>query len=219
MTINLITLTDPTSAAAEAYRRLRVNLIATEKKQPLRRLLVAAAGPDDDKATTLANLAVTFAKVGRRVIVVDCDLRHPAQHSIFGLSNTSGVTTALTRVGSALPLQTTELDNLRVLTSGPGVEVPSDLIASPSMSDLIDRLAADADLVLIDVPPVVLATDAVELAVRVDGVLLTIAAGKTRREDAQRAKEMLTRVGANLIGATLVNASVDTEAKKYLTAS
>ena len=107
MTPNLITLTTPSSPAAEAYRRLRVNLMSAGRETPLRTLLVAAAGTDADKASAVANLAVTFARVGKRVILADCDLRHPAQHTLFELGNVAGVTTALRDPAAALPLHTT----------------------------------------------------------------------------------------------------------------
>ncbi|MCX7671215.1 MAG: CpsD/CapB family tyrosine-protein kinase, partial [Anaerolineae bacterium] len=170
MTPDLITLTDPASPAAEAYRRLRANLMAAGKKMPLQAVLMVAAGPDDEKAQTVANLAVTFARVGTRVVLVDCDLRRPAQHALFGLDNTAGVTTALGRADGALPLQATAVPNLRVLPGGPAVDVPADLLASPAMAELIARLRAEADIILFDAPPVTAATDAVELATRVDGV-------------------------------------------------
>jgi len=117
-----------------------------------------------------------------------------------------------------LPLQATDVPGLRILTSGPEVAVPSDLIASPAMASLIARLRDDADVVLFDAPPVVLATDAAELATLVDGVLLTVSAGHTRRDDAQRAIDLLGKVGARLVGAALVNAPADAELRKYLAA-
>ncbi len=218
MTPDLIILTDPASPAAEAYRRLRVNLMSAERQQPLRTVLVAAAGPDVDKARVVANLAVAFAKVGKRVILADCDLRYPAQHTLFGLPNVTGVSTAL-RDAAALSLQATDVPGLRVLTAGPAADAPADLLASPPMGRLIGRLAEDADVVLFDAPPVTLATDAAELATQVDGVLLTVAAGKTRRDEAQRAKDQLAQVGARLLGAALVNVAADAELRKYLAAA
>lgn len=215
MTPNLIILTDPASPAAEAYRRLRVNLISAGRAAPLRTILVAAAGPDGDKAQIVANLAVAFAKVGKQVILADCDLRHPAQHAIFGLANVAGVTTAL-QGPAALPLQATDVLGLRVLSAGPTTDAPADLLASPAMGELIERLAQEADIVLFDAPPVTLATDAAELATQVDGVLLTVAAGKTKRDEAQRAREQLVQVGARLLGAALVNVAADAELRKYL---
>lgn len=219
MMTDLITISHPASQAAEAYRRLRVNLMSARREVPLQTLLVAAAGPDQDKAAIVANLAVTFANVGKQVILVDCDLRHPAQHMLFGLGNDAGVTTVLTDSASAdLPLQTTDLPGLRLLASGPPVLVPSDLIASPAMAALIGRLRDQADIVLFDAPPVVLATDAAELAIQVDAVLLTVCAGRTRRDDAQRAVDLLSKVGAHLVGAALVNLPADAVQRRYLAA-
>jgi len=220
MAVNLVVISDPASPAAEAYRRLRVNLMSAAQEAPLQVLLVAAAGPDPDKSNAVANLAVTFAKVGRRVILADCDLRHPALHTLFGLANDAGVTTVLDSDDAVeLLLQPTEIPNLRVLTSGPAVEVPSDSIASPAMARLIARLRQEADVVLLDAPPVVLATDAVELATQVDGVLLTVSAGRTKRDDAQQAVQLLKRVGARLVGTALVNLPVDADQRRYLAAS
>lgn len=216
MTPNLITLTDPASQAAEAYRRLRVNLMSAGRQSALRTLLVAATSAAADKATVVANLAVAYAKVGQRVILVDCDLRHPAQHTLFGLSNAAGVTTALGD-SKTVPLQATEVPGLRVLTSGPAVTVPSDLLASRAMRELLARLLDEADVILLDAPPVTLATDAAELATQVDGVLLTVTAGQTKRDDAQRAKELLAQVGARVVGVTLVNVAPDAALRKYLT--
>lgn len=217
MTPNLITLTNPASQAAEAYRRLRVNLMSASRTAPLRTLLVTATGAAGDKASVIANLAVTYARVGKQVILADCDLRHPAQHTLFGLDNTAGVTTALVD-DKPLPLQAVETPGLRVLTSGPAVAAPSDLLASPAMGRLLARLLDEADVVLVDAPPVTLATDAAELATQVDGVLLVVTAGQTKRDDALRAKELLTQVGARVVGATLVNVAPDAELRKYLTA-
>jgi len=237
MTSTLVSLSEPTSPAAEAYRRLRLNLMSPAREASLRTLLVVAASADAEKASVVANLAVTFAKVGQRVILVDCDLRHPAQHTFFGLSNDVGLTTVLPtgqsqQVGGAaaaqamppppgthgLPLRETGVPGLRLLSSGPVVAVPSDLIASPVMAALIGRLRDDADLVMFDAPPVVLTTDAAELATQVDGVLLTVSAGRTKRDDAQRARDLLAKVGARVLGAALVNAPTDARQREYLAA-
>ena len=96
--------------------------------------------------------------------------------------------------------------------------MPSDLLASPAMADLLARLRDEADVVLFDAPPVTLATDAIELATQVDGVLLTVAAGQTKRDDAQRAKEVLEKVGARVVGVALVNVAPNVTLRKYLDA-
>jgi non-specific protein-tyrosine kinase len=209
MTSNLVCIADPASLAAEAYRRLRVNLMSPTQGAPLDAFLVVAAGPEPDKAAVVANLAVTFARVGKRVILVDADLRHPGQHALFGLPNDAGLTTALRTGDDALALQETGVTGLRLLSSGPPVEVPSELLASPAMHGIVERLRDAADVVIFDAPPVVSATDAAELASQVDGVLLIVAAGRTKRDHAQRALDLLNRVGARVVGATLVNVAAD----------
>jgi len=218
MTPNLVTLTAPTSPVAEAYRRLRVNLMSAGKDAPLRTILVAAASASKDKALVAANLAVAFAKVGKHVILVDCDLRHPSQHTLFGLDANKGVTTAVNAEQVPLPLQMTGVENLSLLASGPNVEVPSDLLASPAMGRLVQRLQDEAEIVLFDAPPVTVATDAAELAVQVHGVLLTVTAGVTKRDDAQRAKELLAQVGGRIVGVALVNVAAEAAVRDYLAA-
>jgi non-specific protein-tyrosine kinase len=206
MTANLVCITDPSSSAAEAYRRLRVNLASPTQGAPLEALLVVAAGPEPDKASVVANLAVTFARVGKQVILADGDLRQSAQHAIFGLPNEQGITTVLSAPSVELPLQETGIEGLRLLSSGPPVELPSELLASPAMAELVARLRQDADIVLFDAPPVVSATDAAELAGAMDGVLLIVAAGRTKRDQAEQALQLLGRVGARVVGAALINA-------------
>ena len=211
MTASLITITDPRSATAEAYRRLRTNLEFTSLDQPLRTLLVTSAGPHAGKSGMLANLAVSMAQSGRRVILVDSDLRQPRLHEIFGLDNRTGLTTVVGQGSEELPLRETGVEGLRVLPAGPLPDIPADLIASPAMETLIASLSEQADIVLFDAPPVVSATDATVLGTRVDGVLLVVNAGRTRREHAQRAKAMLERVNARVVGAVLTDAPHDAD--------
>ena len=206
MTTGLITITDPRSPVAEAYRRLRTNLEFASLDSSLRTLLVTSAGPDEGKSTTLSNLAVSIAQAGRRVILVDGDLRHPRLHELFGLDNRQGLTTVVGQASGDIPLQESGVNGLRVLAAGPLPDIPADLIASPAVETLIATLREQADIVLFDAPPVVAVTDAAVLASKVDGVLLVINAGRTRREYAQRAKAVLAQVHARVVGAVLTNA-------------
>jgi len=206
MTTGLITITDPRSPVAEAYRRLRTNLEFASLDSSLRTLLVTSAGPDEGKSTTLSNLAVSIAQAGRRVILVDGDLRHPCLHELFGLDNRQGLTTVVGQASGDIPLQESGVNGLRVLAAGPLPDIPADLIASPAVETLIATLREQADIVLFDAPPVVTVTDAAVLASKVDGVLLVINAGRTRREYAQRAKALLAQVHARVVGAVLTNA-------------
>ena len=215
MTVNLITITSPRSPVSEAYRRLRTNLEFARLDKPLRTLLVTSAGPDEGKSTTLANLAVSIAQAGRRVILVDSDLRHPQLHEIFDLDNQEGLTTFARQESEDISLRESGVNGLRLLTAGPLPGIPVDLIASPGMEALIAALRQQADIVLFDAPPVVTVTDAAVLASKVDGVLLVVNAVRTRREYAQRAQALLEKVHARLVGVVLTNVPHDTALDEY----
>lgn len=210
----MIAYTKPRSPAAEAYRTLRTNIQFASLDRPLRRLLLTSAGPEEGKSTTLANLAVTMAQAERKVIVVDCDLRRPSQHTIFNLRNTSGLTSvflddAPDRGDAELPLQPTAIPNLWVLTSGPLPPNPAELLASSRMDAILDRIGARADVILLDSPPVVAVTDASVLSAKVDGVLLVVGAGKVKRDVARRAKAQLEAVNAHVVGLVVNNVPFD----------
>jgi len=208
---DLITLTDPRSPAAEAYRTLRTNLTFAALDKPIETLLVTSAAPDEDKSVVLANLAVTMAQGERRTILVDADLRRPSLHEIFGVANDRGLTSMIVEE-TALddpPLVESGVDNLWLMPSGPLPPNPADILGSRRMEDAIARLKSRADIVLFDAPPVVAVTDGAVLGTKVDGVLLVVCAGRTRREHAQRARELLERVRVRIVGAVLNDAPRD----------
>ena len=213
----VVTLTAPTSRAAEAYRMLRINLEFAGLDHTLKTLLVTSAGPEEGKSLSLANLAVAMADGDRRIVLVDSDLRRPKLHELFGLENQVGFTDMF-RDNSAFetpPLVAVPGTGLRLLPSGPLPPIPSQLLASRRMNDVIARLGQEADMVLFDAPPVVTVTDASLLASKVDGVLLVVRAGTTRREHVSEAKDRLEKVNAWLVGAVLLNAPCDTSLSKY----
>jgi capsular exopolysaccharide synthesis family protein len=203
----LITILDPRSPISEAYRTLRTNLDFAGLDQALKTLVVTSAGVGEGKSTTLANLAVVSAEAGRNVILVDADLRRPTLHQVFGLDNEQGLTTAMMDESSLAspPLQKTAVAGLSVLTSGPLPPNPADLMGSRRMEEVIAALAGQADQVFFDTPPVVAVTDAAVLATKVDGVLLVISAGKTRRDYARTAVHRLEQINARLVGTVLTN--------------
>ena len=214
---SLITVTHPHSPVSEAYRILRTNLEFSSLDKPIRTMVVTSAGPDEGKSTTLANLAVTIAQGGKKVILADCDLRRPRQHEIFGLDNDAGLTTMVVD-DEALenpPLQETGVPNLWLLPSGPLPPNPSELLGSRRMEEIIAVLTQRADMVLFDAPPVIAVIDAVVLGSKVDGVLLVINAGGTKRDHAQRAKAQLEKVNVRVIGAVLNNVPFDTSLHRY----
>jgi non-specific protein-tyrosine kinase len=214
-TSNLITLSDPRSPVSEAYRTLRTNLSFSSLDEPIRSLVVTSPAPDEGKSTTVANLAVTMAQGGRSTILVDCDLRRPALHTLFGCRSEPGLTNLLLEEDGQPALQQTEVEGLQLLPSGPLPPNPADLLGSQKIDKVIASLAEMADVVLFDAPPVIAVTNAAVLGAKVDGVLLVISAGKTRREHAQRAKEMLEKANVRIVGAALTNAPKDSSIGGY----
>ena len=211
----LITLADPRSPLAEAYRTLRTNLMFSSLDRPITTLLVTSPVFEEGKSLTLANLAVTMAQGGRSTILVDCDLRRPHQHDLFGLSAEPGLTTMILENREEPPLAPTGVEDLWLLPAGPLPPNPADLLSSRRMESVISNLKSRADIVLFDAPPVIAVTDAALLASKLDGVLLVMSAGHTRREHAQRAKELLEKINVRVVGAVLTNASVDSRLSAY----
>jgi non-specific protein-tyrosine kinase len=214
---DLITLTEPRSPVSEAYRTLRTNLEFTSLDHPLHSLLVTSPADHPDTVTTLANLAVIMAEGGRQVILVDGDLRRPQLHAVFGADNGTGLSDALRdeRGLDDLPLQDTDVESLRLLPSGTLPQNPSVLIGTERMKQILDALVAQADLVIVSAPPVLAVTDAALLASQVDGALLVIRARGTQKDHVKRAKALLEKVSARLIGAVLSNASLDSSMSRY----
>lgn len=214
---SLVTISNPRSPISEAYRSLRTNLEFSSLDRPLKTMVVTSAGPEEGKSTTLANLAVTLAQAEKKVILVDCDLRRPSQHEIFEVGNSLGLTTMVVdeEAFKNPPLQETPVPNLKLLPSGPLPPNPSELLGSRRMEEIIATLREKADLVLFDAPPIIAVTDAAVLASKVDGVLLVIKAGTTKRDHAQRAKALLEKVNARLVGAVLNNVRMDTSLHRY----
>jgi capsular exopolysaccharide synthesis family protein len=212
---DLVTLANPRSAAAEAYRTLRTNIQLSSIDSPIRALLVTSASADEGKSTTLANLAVAFAQAGQRVVIVDSDLRRPSLHTIFGVANERGLTTMLLEDDAPAPLVETSVPGLRLLASGPIPPNPSELLGSKRVEQAIERLRADADLLLFDAPPVLAVSDAAVLSRRVDAAMLIVSAGRTKRDHASRARQQLERAGARLLGVVLTNATVEEAVYSY----
>jgi capsular exopolysaccharide synthesis family protein len=213
----LVAALAPNSPAAEAYRTLRTNVQFASIDAPLRSILVTAVGTQEDKSAVAANLAISLAQGGSRVVLVDADLRRPRQHVLFGLANDEGLTSAVLPSANqdALPLRESGVDNLQVLTAGTQPANPADLLGSQRMAELLERLKASADILVLDSPPALAVTDAAVLARRVDGVLLVVRSGKTKRDQAAKARRLLERVNARILGAVLTDAKVEAGLSNY----
>jgi len=166
---------------------------------------VTSAVPNEGKTVTAANVAVVFAQAGRRVLLVDADLRKPGVHVIFNLPNGHGLTTMLRNeaVSSDSVSHATEQANLRVLTTGPLPPNPAELLGSHRMQTVLARLKEDADLVIFDSPPLQAVTDAAVLGSITEGALLVVDAGRSRRRAVRQAREALERSGAHILGVVL----------------
>ena len=201
----VVTSEEPRSPAAEAYRTARTSIQFLALESGIRTLEVTSAGPREGKTTTVANLGVALARAGQRVIVVCADLRRPRLHEFFGLDNSTGFTSVLLGEASlSVALQPApNEDRLWVLASGPLPADPSELLSSRRTVDVLTSLQTEADIVLIDAPPVLPVTDALVLSGRVDATLVVCLAGTTTRKDMTRTMELLNQVDAPVVGAVL----------------
>jgi non-specific protein-tyrosine kinase len=201
----LATLLYPRSGAAEAYRALRTNVEFAAIDEPIHRLLVTSAVPSEGKTVTAANLAVAFAQGGRRILLVDADLRRPGVHEIFAIDNETGLTNLLrhdeTRLGTLV--RQSEQKNLSILPAGPLPPNPAELLGSHRMRTLMSTLTEGYDMVIFDSPPIEAFTDAAVLSSLVDGTLLVVESRRGRLAQIRSARESLTRANARLLGVVL----------------
>jgi polysaccharide biosynthesis transport protein len=209
----VVSVTQPTSPAAESYRSLRTSLQFARQGQQLRSLVVTSPGVSEGKTATLANLGVVFAQAGERVVLVSGDLRRPRIGQFFGLDEQVGLTSVLlgqrTMEETLLPVP--GFGRLTLLPAGPVPPNPAELLNSARAQEIFARLRHHYDLVLIDSPPILPVTDPVILARHADAALLLAAAGQTRRADLHRAAEKLDQVSARVLGIVLNKVTRRTE--------
>ncbi len=201
----VISIKDPSSPGAEAYRTLRTSIQFLGVDRPLRSLHFTSANAQEGKTTTIANLGVALARAGTRVVIVCSDLRRPRIHDFFGLRNDVGFTSVLLgEISLAQALQRVPgVERLYLLASGPLPPNPSELLQSRRAAEVFDHLKAEGNFLLVDSPPILPVTDGLVLAKRVDGTVMVCAAGRTGRKEFARTVEMLQQVDAPVIGAVL----------------
>jgi capsular exopolysaccharide synthesis family protein len=199
----------PKSVAADAYRILAAGVTRRPPKVP-QVILVTSAGPGEGKTTTTANLAAAYAEVGRKVLIISCDLHRPQIHRLLGVPNTKGLSDLLSGEHGREHLLLdghvwkTQIDNVRVIPSGPAPANPAELLSSERMQRLLREARDSADVILLDTPPVLAVSDATSLFPETDAVVVAAWAGKTTEEAGRRTNDLLEQLGAQAVGVTLV---------------
>ncbi|RST74194.1 polysaccharide biosynthesis tyrosine autokinase [Siminovitchia acidinfaciens] len=202
----LITKLNPKSPISEQYRTIRTNIQFSSVDEEIRSIMVTSSGPGEGKSTTAANLAIVFAQQGKRVLLIDGDLRKPTVHYTFGLTNSFGLSNVLThQMEISEVINVTNEELLSVMTSGPIPPNPAELLSSRTMANFIQEAQSQFDLIIFDTPPVLAVTDAQLLSNHCDGTVLVISSGKTEVEAALKTKESLEAAKAKLLGVILNN--------------
>jgi len=202
----LVAYANPVSPMAEAYRTLRTNIQFSSVDRPIQALMVASAQSGDGKSTSISNLAITYAQEGKKVLLIDGDLRKPSLHHIFMLSNRAGLTNLLV---SELPWQSsvneTHIPNLSVMPAGAIPPNPSEMLASDRMKSLLRELKQNFDMILFDTPPILAVTDGLIVSSLCDGVFIVIHSGKTKQALARKVVQNLEHAKARILGIVLNN--------------
>ncbi|WP_028401697.1 CpsD/CapB family tyrosine-protein kinase [Ectobacillus panaciterrae] len=212
---NLIAYKQPKSPVSEQYRNVRTNIQFASVDTDIRSFVVTSSSPAEGKTTTTANLAVVFAQQGKKVLLVDGDMRKPTLHTMFGVDNVFGLTSVLSKQNTFEKcVRKTDVDNLDFLPCGAIPPNPAELLGSSKMEELLHELYNKYDLVIIDTPPVLAVTDAQVLANLADGIVMVVRSGQTEKEAAVKAKGLLQNAKGKLLGVVL-NAKVLKDGEYY----
>jgi capsular exopolysaccharide synthesis family protein len=213
----LITYEDPKSPVSESYRSLRTNILYSSNDKKIKSLIISSPQPGEGKSTTTANLAIAFAQLRKKTLLIDGDLRKPVQHNVFDQQRGPGLSEYL--IGeikdSDSIIKKTKVENLSIITAGGLPPNPSELLGSNRMSLLIDKLEREWDMVLFDSPPIVAVTDASMISAEIDAVVMVVKAGQTDKAAVDRALDTISNVNSPLIGVILNGANPETLAGKY----
>lgn len=192
------------SPVAEQFRNLRTNIEFSSLDYGIKSIVVTSSIYGEGKSTIISNLAVSMVSSGKRVIIVDCDIRRPTIHKVFLRSNSKGLTSILVKNkkidGNVIP---TKIPNLYVLPSGPTIPNPSEILGSKNMKELLIQLSNDYDMVLIDTPPLYYLSDAQILSALAQGTIIVTAYGKLDENELLSAKEKIENVGGKILGVVI----------------
>ena len=210
----IISYNDPKSVISEQYRAIRTNIEYSNVDQNTKTILVTSSDKNEGKTTTVSNLAVSFANLNKKVLLIDCDLRNASIHKMFRLNNIYGLTDILAKDRAVDKcIQKTELENLYVLTAGAIPPNPAEILSSEKMKNLIEDLKNIYDYIFIDTPPIGLVTDAGVLSSFIDGVVLVVKSESVEKKYLEETKKKLDAVDARILGAILN--SYKSEQKDY----
>lgn len=204
---------NPKSIAAEAYRSLRTNIQYSSFDKEYKTIVVTSANPGEGKSTTSGNLALTLAEGEARVLLVDCDMRKPSVHKSFRVTNTYGLSDVLLQKQKVMDVAHNYRKNLYIITAGKIPPNPAEMLASKSMTLFLEEMKEHFDYIVLDTPPVQAVADSQILSTKVDGTLVVVRAGVTKKDDVQNAIAALKKVNANIIGTVLH--AVDNSRNKY----
>lgn len=204
---------EPASAFAESYKSLRTAVLLSSAERPPKRLMITSMSPKEGKTTTAMNLARSLVLTNRNVLLIDCDLRRPRLHKAFALDNSNGLSTYLSGAIQEIFVQPGDQPGLSVLTSGPIPPNPSELLGSARFGEMLGRVEAQYDCIIIDSPPVLSATDSLLVSKHVEGMLVVCLAGKTTYERLQKGLKSIKEVNGNVIG--LVMNAMDMKKSNY----
>lgn len=207
---NIISHSDPKSPISEAYRSIRTSIEFSNIDKNVKTIVVTSSMQGEGKSTTACNLAVSFANLGKKILLIDCDLRRPSIHKQFGITNIYGLTDVILSYKTFDQcIQRTDIENLDIVASGQIPPNPSEMLSSNKMRNLVNSFKDNYDYIILDTPPVGIVTDAAVLSSYCDGVIMVCASGEVDIEMAKIAKERLDKVNAKILGAVLNKMVID----------
>lgn len=211
----LVTVHVPLDIASESYRMLRTNLFYSLIDDPPKVIVLTSSNPREGKSTTCANLGVMLAQAGRNTLLLDCDLRRPVQHKLFGIDSSPGLLDVISGARSLSTVWDEPLDGLKVVPAGYTPPNPSEILSSRRFTEFLIRVRQEFDYVLLDTPPVRLVSDSAIVSKHGDGVLLILDAQETSKRSLRQAMNVLEGVGANVIGTVMNKAKISKEDSKH----
>ena len=212
----LITVVNPKAVVSEQFKTIRTNINFSMPDKDLKTLLITSSTPSEGKSTVSSNVAVVFAQEGKRVLLVDADMRKPTVHHTFKLNNTRGLANVLTRQATIDEvIYESDIDGLQVVTSGPIPPNPAELLTSQTMKYVMQDLASQYDVVIFDAPPILSVTDSQILSNKCEGTILVVNSGVAEKAEVIKAKEALLASQANILGVVMNNFKLERDHYYY----